>query len=362
MLTRIDNNYRYRLFQATGWGLLALINIFFFITFDRLDFQHLRRMTITVVMGLSISHLMRFHVKKIGLLRQPQDRQIIGFVLITLFYAIMWGVIESLIIHLFPVLKTYRRRSHFPEMAYRNIINGAGILFIWNSIYFLYHYIVRSRAQELDTLRLQALVKELELKTIKSHINPHFIFNALNSIRALIEENPSRAREAVTGLSKLLRSSMQSEHLETVSLEEELEIVRDYLALEHIRFEDRLRVEMHIDETTLDLRIPPMMLQTLVENAIKHGISQSVAGGDIHIHSSLSDQGFEIMVRNSGKLVDHNGQRGFGITSTESRLKLQFGGRASFSIGNVEGGFVEARILLPLEQSDRSVTHESNQS
>ena len=339
---------RYLLFQAAGWGLLALINIFFFITFDRLDFQHIRRMMLTVMLGFSISHIMRYHIKRVGLLRQPQDRQIISFVFITLFYAAMWGLLESLVIHLFPVLKTYRRRSSFPEMAYRNMINGTGILFIWNSIYFLYHYIVRSRAQELDTLRLQALVKELELKTIKSHINPHFIFNALNSIRALIDENPARARDAVTGLSKLLRSSMKSEHLETVSLEEELGILRDYLALEHIRFEDRLRVEMHIDEMTLDMRVPPMMLQTLVENAIKHGVSQSVSGGDIVIRSSLSDDGFEIVVRNSGTLKEAISQQGFGISSTENRLKLQYGDQASFSIGNVEGGFVEARILLPL--------------
>lgn len=352
MLPQIDTRIRYRLFQAMGWGLLALINIFFFITFDRLDFQHLRRLAITVVLGISISHLMRYHVQRIGLLKQPQDRQIVGFVLITLFYALTWGLIESLIIHSFPVLKTYRRRSTFPEMAYRNVFNGVGILFIWNSIYFLYHSILRSRAQELDTFRLKALVKELELKTIKSHINPHFIFNALNSIRALIDENPGRAREAVTGLSKLLRSSMQSEHLETVSLEAELEIVRDYLALEHIRFEDRLRVDMHIDEATLDLRIPPMMLQTLVENAIKHGISQSVAGGDILIRSRITDNGFEIIVRNSGTLSDQNIQKGFGIPSTESRLKLQFGGRAAFNISNVEGGFVEARILLPFDQTD----------
>ena len=339
---------RYLLFQAAGWGLLALINIFFFITFDRLDFQHIRRMMLTVMLGFSISHIMRYHIKRVGLLRQPQDRQIIGFVLITLFYAGMWGLLESLVIHLFPVIKTYRRKSTFLEMAYRNVINGASILFIWNSIYFLYHYITRSRSQEVDTLRLRALVKELELKTIKSHINPHFIFNALNSIRALIDENPARARDAVTGLSKLLRSSMKSEHLETVSLEEELGILRDYLALEHIRFEDRLRVEMHIDEMTLDMRVPPMMLQTLVENAIKHGVSQSVSGGDIVIRSSLSDDGFEIVVRNSGTLKEAISEQGFGISSTENRLKLQYGGRASFSIGNVEGGFVEARILLPL--------------
>lgn len=338
---------RYRLFQAAGWGMLALINIFFFFTFDRLDFQHLRRMMLTVMLGLSVSHLMRYHIHRVGLLRQPQDRQIIGFVLITLCYGVFWGLMESLVLHLLPVIKTYRRRSSFPEMASRNSINATIVLFIWNSIYFLYHYIARSRSQELDTLRLQALVKDLELKTIKSHINPHFIFNALNSIRALIDEDPVRARHAVTALGKLLRSSMQSEHLETVTLEDEMAIVRDYLALEHIRFEDRLRVRFEIDESTFDINIPPMMLQTLVENAIKHGISRSVEGGTIEIITHQLTDGCEIIVRNSGSLAGDQGQKGFGISSTENRLKLQFGGRASFQIRDIEDGFVEARIFLP---------------
>ena len=107
----------------------------------------------------------------------------------------------------------------------------------------------------MDTLRLESLVKELELQTIKAHINPHFIFNSLNSIRALVDENPQRARKAVTELSNILRSSMQSEKMETVPLEKELYIVKDYLALENMRFEDRLRVEYEIDEDTLDIEI-----------------------------------------------------------------------------------------------------------
>ena len=131
-------------------------------------------------------------------------------------------------------------------------------------------------------MKLEALVKELELKTIKSHINPHFIFNALNSIRALIDENPSRASNAITELSNILRSSMQAEKLETVPFEKELNIVKDYLALEHIRFEDRLKIEYEIDEDTLDQPVP-MMLQTLVENAIKHGIGKQINGGVVKI-------------------------------------------------------------------------------
>ena len=115
---------------------------------------------------------------------------------------------------------------------------------------------------------MEALVKSLELNTIKAHINPHFIFNALNSIRALIDENPQRARNAITELSNILRSSMQTEKMETVPFERELNIVKDYLALENMRFEDRLKVEYDIDEDTLNQPVPPMMLQTLVENAI----------------------------------------------------------------------------------------------
>ena len=146
--------------------------------------------------------------------------------------------------------------------------------------FHLFYLPLRRKNQEgkLDKIRLESLVKELELKTIKSHINPHFIFNALNSIRALVDENPERARTAITELSNILRSSMQAEKIEMAPLERELNIVKDYLELEHIRFEDRLMVEYDIDEDTLDQEIPPMMLQTLVENAIKHGISKQISG------------------------------------------------------------------------------------
>ncbi len=119
----------------------------------------------------------------------------------------------------------------------------------------------------------------MSLERLKSHINPHFIFNSLNSIRALVDENPERARTAITELSNILRSSMQVEKMETVPLNKELDIVKDYLALEQMRFEERLKIELDIDEDTLNQPVPPMMLQTLVENAIKHGISKHYKWG-----------------------------------------------------------------------------------
>ena len=113
-----------------------------------------------------------------------------------------------------------KREKEFLDNKVLLVLSGAFYFFvyffIWNLIYFIYHYITKSRKQQLDTLRLESLVKELELQTIKAHINPHFIFNALNSIRALVDENPQRARKAVTELSNILRSSMQVEKIETV--------------------------------------------------------------------------------------------------------------------------------------------------
>jgi LytS/YehU family sensor histidine kinase len=206
---------------------------------------------------------------------------------------------------------------------------------------------MKSRKQQMDTLQLEALVKELELKTIKAHINPHFIFNALNSIRALIDENPERARRAVTELSNILRSSLKTEKGETVSLYDELKIVKDYLALENMRFEDRLKVEYEVEDTTLDRQVPPMMLQTLVENAIKHGISKQVQGGVVKIISGMKDNYHFLAVQNTGYLNGGASRAGFGLSSTQDRLQLLFGSKARFEIRQLSEQLVEAKVLIP---------------
>jgi LytS/YehU family sensor histidine kinase len=195
---------------------------------------------------------------------------------------------------------------------------------------------------------LESLVKQLELNTIKAHINPHFIFNALNSIRALIDENPDRARTAITELSNILRSSLKAEKGETVSFNDELKIVKDYLALENMRFEDRLQVEYDINDTTLEKQVPPMMLQTLVENAIKHGISKQVRGGVVKIISEINGDYHQLSVQNTGYLNGGASREGFGISSTQDRLHLLYGERAKFEIRQVNPTLVEAKVLIPV--------------
>ncbi len=222
------------------------------------------------------------------------------------------------------------------------------LMALWLLLYMVWHYLERNRKDEVDKLSLEKTVKELELNTIKSHINPHFIFNSLNSIRALVDENPQRARTAITELSNILRSSMQVEKMETVPLHKELDIVKDYLALEHMRFEERLRIEMDIDEDTLEQPVPPMMLQTLVENAIKHGISKKIKGGVVKIISRFTDHHFELIVQNTGTLDGEIVPEGFGIKSTRDRLKFLFQGKADFQIKKINGSEVQAKIVMPV--------------
>lgn len=221
------------------------------------------------------------------------------------------------------------------------------LIALWLLVYMVWHYLERNRKDEVDRLQLEKIVKDLELKTIKSHINPHFIFNSLNSIRALVDENPKRARTAITELSNILRSSLQVEKMETVPLQKELDIVKDYLALEQMRFEERLKVELEIDEDTLEQPVPPMMVQTLVENAIKHGISKRINGGIIKIISRFTNNNFELIVQNTGNL-EANTNEGFGFKSTRDRLKFLCNGNASFKVEEIGGTKVQSRIVMPL--------------
>jgi LytS/YehU family sensor histidine kinase len=190
----------------------------------------------------------------------------------------------------------------------------------------------------------------MELKTLKAHLNPHFIFNSLNSIRALVDLDPARARRAITELSNLLRGSLQTEQGQLVPLQQEIDIIRDYLALESIRFEDRMKVEWQIAEDTLALPVPPMMLQTLVENAIKHGIGTRSEGGCITIRSYRQNQYENLVLEivNSGTLNGAAIQPGFGIGSTQSRLELLYGSQARFELSQLSDQTVKAIVSIPL--------------
>ena len=336
--------------QLGGWGFSGLMIIFlsFLLGDPKITPKGLEHLGVMVFSWIFITHIFRLFIKSSNWLILPVEKAVPNFLLGVIVVCVIGGLIDIGLTSLFG-LTNNKYKSDFSTLVVLNTLRNAMLIIPWTLIYYFFHYIEKTRKQQLDTLKLESLVKELELKTIKSHINPHFIFNALNSIRALIDENPSRARTAITELSNILRSSMQAEKLETVPFEKELNIVKDYLALEHIRFEDRLQVEYEIDEDTLGQPIPPMMLQTLVENAIKHGISRHVGGGQVKIVSDFIGNYHELRIQNTGHLNGSMNGDGFGLNSTRNRLHLLFGDKANFKIEQVNGGMVEAQVLIPVE-------------
>lgn len=347
MLNKIS---RYWWCQIIGWSANIAISVFFVTTFGKPSKAYFLSLLCTCILGIIVTHIMRLNIFFLKVLEKPLKKQIIYFVVLTIVFSILLGIISESVDYLLGYNPERLQKFSRPERLFLSSFNALWLVLIWNMIYYIYHYVESNRRQQLDTLRLEAMVKSLELKTIKSNINPHFIFNALNSIRALVDENPQRARTAITELSNILRSSMQAEKMETVPLQQELDIVKDYLALEHMRFEERLQIEMDIDEDTLNQPIPPMMLQTLVENAIKHGISKQINGGLIRIISDFKNNHHELVVQNSGRLNGSNAMNteGFGIKSTQDRLNLLYQGKAWFQIHDIPGGLVESRIIMPV--------------
>ena len=224
--------------------------------------------------------------------------------------------------------------------------------FLWYVLYFTFHYF----NQYNKSLKYEASMVQIELNNLKSQLNPHFIFNALNSIRALVDENPNKSKQAINQLSNILRNSLASDKKGLTKFDDELKIVKDYLGLEHIRFEERLRAEFDIHPDSHKFYVPPLMIQTLVENGIKHGISKLTAGGVIQMKTVVEGDRLKILIRNSGRLM--NGEikspTGLGLKNTKQRLKLIYGDDASFRIVNENDNFVLTEVVIPQNQKYES--------
>lgn len=223
------------------------------------------------------------------------------------------------------------------------------ILMLWSLVYFSYHAIRNYKNEEIEKWRLQAAVTDAELIALKAQINPHFIFNCLNNIRALVLEDSEKARDAITKLSDLLRSSIQSNQAEKITIAAELDTVRDYLDLESIHMESRLQYSITQDPETADLLIPPMAIQLLVENAIKHSLAKLPRGGQIDIAITLHDDSLRIQVLNTGQLSTQLDpcSTGVGLKNIRERLILLHGPAAKLTLENASPNEVLAQITLP---------------
>ena len=245
-------------------------------------------------------------------------------------------------------------RNEMPEATFPNLVRFSFefaktllTLFAWAAIYFGYRLQQMLKRVQLDRLRLDAAVKEAELKALRSQVNPHFLFNSLNTIRALIDEDRLKAREGITRLAELFRASLRSSQVDTVSLRAELQTVNAYLALEKLRFEDRLQIQMDVDAKAMEMTIPPFVLQTLIENAFKHGIYPQSAGGVISCVIRTTPGGMNVSVTNPGRLPSEEKYKESGIANARARLKLIYGEKAALDILQEGPLLVMVKLFLP---------------
>jgi sensor histidine kinase YesM len=231
------------------------------------------------------------------------------------------------------------------------------------SIYLAVEYFRAAADRELHSTRLQARASQLEselahaqLLALRSQLHPHFLFNALNSVALLVDENPAAAQRMIGQLGDLLRASLSDHPRHTVTLASEIELLERYVAIERFRFEDRLRVELDVDPDALGAQVPALLLQPLVENAVLHGIQPSLAGGTVRVAARREDAWLRLEVVDDGVGLPRGfeariGQR-VGISNARERLRTHFGDRHSFSIGPEQPSGTRVVILLPWSGAD----------
>ncbi len=215
-------------------------------------------------------------------------------------------------------------------------------------------YFRKYRERELRTSQLEARLATTRLQVLKMQLHPHFLFNTLNAISELIYRNPEAAERMISDLSDLLRMSFENLEIQEIPLKQELEFLEKYLEIEMTRFHDRLKVEMNISPDTLDASVPNMILQPLVENAIKHGIGPRSEGGKIDIDAVRQNGHLALTVRDNGLGVPfgdlENLSEGVGISNTRRRLRHLYGEGHSFSLNNEGDSGLAVNLLIPYKE------------
>ena len=348
---KLSRKQVYWISQIAGWMFFVAVNLFIIASFEELPWQRILVWIFLGVIGILFTHLLRRIIRKNNWLNLPLKNTIPRILIASV---ITGAVIYAFVFAASYIAGTARHEEFNIARPIAGVVNLGGITLLWCLIYFIVHYMENYKKKEIESLIWEAAVKDYELRTLKSQLNPHFMFNAMNSIRALIEEDPESAKIAITKLSNILRYSLQMERMERVPLEDEIETVKNYLDLERIRFEDRLKYKLDIDKSSEKIEIPPMMIQTLIENGIKHGVSKQTKGGEIQLKSKIQStpngSKLKIEIRNSGHFSEEQlkNSSGFGVNNTKHRLNLLFGEKANFSIKNENGDTVLAEVEIPI--------------
>jgi two-component system LytT family sensor kinase len=357
---KLLSNYKYYIFSLLGWiiyvvSTLALDKISYgidgsaAISQKMMNFIHyaLIESVLCGLLGYLLSFILLYFVEnyfKIGeVKRKDWIFLILVFVAVQwLYHLILWPMLNIATNYYFGrgiELTFFMKLTNVPYFAVAFLV----WLFVILSIK-VYGYL---NEVKFNRLELESTLKESQLNALKGQINPHFMFNSLNNIRGLILENPDKSREMITRLSEMLRYSLTKSEVNTIALEEEIEMVENFIAISKIQLEDRLQFVSDIAEDSKRLQIPPMIIQMLVENAVKHGISQLKEGGVVLLKIKMENADLHIEVNNTGQLSQEVSTTQVGLKNIQRRLRLLYGEIATFELNEIENEVI-AKILIPI--------------
>jgi len=328
--------------QTAGWGFYTVMGISMAAQQVGWRFSMIAGYILFCLYSIALTDLLRREIRR----RQWLNTLTFFTFARLLGAALVLAAIQTFLVFTIDLAFNQRSSMVFSQPSYIFVtwISVSGADSIWLLFYVALTAGRRFREKEV---RLQLALREAELRALEAQINPHFLFNCLNSIRALVVENPPLAQDMLTRFATILRYNLHRNLNHTVPLEAEVEVVSDYLALESIRLEDRLRVRFAIDPEAGKIAIPPMLLQTLVENAVKHGIAPLPKGGDLVIRAAIDGDSLRVDVENTGSITGPTtGSTRVGLSNTRERLRILYGDRAQLDLHNGDDR-VTATVIIP---------------
>ncbi|MFS1525471.1 sensor histidine kinase [Microbulbifer sp. 2304DJ12-6] len=343
---------KYWALQLSGWGgytLLTFVGSFFWV---KDHWLHMGYIAVATATGVLLSEAMHAGFQRLW--NRPPATRFLGSLLLVLVVAAVWAAIKFS-----GSLWLYGNKSeeHPAVLATYWFSYSFLILTTWAALYYGIKYYRASQTQQAKILRAEAMAHQAQLKMLRYQLNPHFLFNTLNAISTLILDSEGRtANTMVTRLSQFLRHSLDNDPMQKVTLAKEVEALMLYLDIEKVRFDDRLGVRLELLGESPRALVPSLLLQPLVENAIKYGISQREWGGEISIKARVFAGELLLEVSDNGPGMSEETLRrigkggGVGIRNTCERLQALFGDDQRVRFGNRTGGGLSVNIRIPYEQ------------
>lgn len=349
-LSEKRRNRIFWLLQFLGWGFMNILSLFLvkMMSTSFIIFSIFAGMFV----GIFSTSLLRSYLRRKIFFDNFGLKEIVKIIVSTTIASAIYALLSiasGFIFALFWTLETEIDKKLFE--VYNNVgllISGSLFsVFGWVILYLVIKLLLKLNSDRIERLELNATLKQAQLNTLKGQINPHFMFNSLNNIRGLMLEDVEKSREMLTKLSEMLRYSLTKNNVNAIALKDELEMVDNYVDLSKIQFEDRMTFIKEIAPESLNLEIPPMIVQLLVENAAKHGIGNLKEGGVIKLKTTVKDGILDIQVINAGQLKIDSESTQLGLQNIRQRLKLLYGDMATFSLEQLEEQ-VHAHIKIPV--------------